>query len=353
MPHPLFLVGSYAGADQPGVHAFHLHPESGQLTPAGVTAGLFRPSFLTLHPNRRWVYTVSEAARGDASPGAVWALQLAEAGAPLRRLNHQPSNGDWPCHVALDGNGQWLVTSNYGSGSATVYPVLADGQLGPASDQVRHSGQGPNTQRQEGPHAHSALFTPDNAYVLIADLGLDAVMMYAFDGAAGRLRLHAEVRTRPGAGPRHMAFNPAGDRLYVANELDNTVAVFDYDAAAAAFQPRQVVETLPPGAPENTVADLHLGGGRLYVSNRGHNSLAVFEITAEGGLHRVAVASCGGDWPRNFALAPGGRFVVVANQNSGTVDVLPLRSGPEAVGAPVASAPVPTASCVCFVTDHG
>jgi 6-phosphogluconolactonase len=98
------------------------------------------------------------------------------------------------------------------------------------------------------------------------------------------------------------------------------------------------------------VADIHLdaAGERLYVSNRGHNSIAVFQVAFDGGLGLLAIKPCGGDWPRNFALSPDGRFLVVANQNSGTLDVLPVLDGPEALGTPVASAKLPKASCVIF-----
>jgi 6-phosphogluconolactonase len=117
----------------------------------------------------------------------------------------------------------------------------------------------------------------------------------------------------------------------------------------------EVQDTLPARVPENLVADIHVSadGERVYVSNRGHNSIAVFGVEADGRLTRLGVPYCGGDWPRNFALAPGGRFALVANQYSGEVVVLPLRTGPEEIGAPVTRAAIRGASCVQFVEGNG
>jgi 6-phosphogluconolactonase len=180
---------------------------------------------------------------------------------------------------------------------------------------------------------------------------MDQLLVYNFDPAAGKLDAHTQVDTRPGAGPRHIAFQPSGQRMYVANELDSTVSVYDYEASSGALFERQSIETTPPGVPENLVADIHLStsGQRLYVSNRGHNSLAVFDVEAGGRLARVAIRPCGGKWPRNFALAPNGRFVLVANQYSDEVSVLPVLAGSEAIGVPVARAAVTQASCVQFI----
>jgi 6-phosphogluconolactonase len=347
----VFYAGGYAAADQPGIHRFAFDPVSGDLGARGAFAGIANPSFLVLHPTGPWLYAVSETAQEpDGVPGAVWAVRLGAEGAGFAAINQQPSGGDWPCHLVLDPSGRWLVVSNYGTGSVGVLPIGADGALGALRALAQHRGQGPRPDRQAGPHAHSAIFSPDGRFVFVADLGLDAVVRYTFDAEEGGLEDPTPTPARPAAGPRHMAFHPAGRWLYVANELDSTVAVYAYDAAQGTLREQQVEDTLPPDAPENWVADIHLtpAGERLYVSNRGHDSLAVFDVGADGRLTRVGVPSCGGQWPRNFALAPGGRFVVAANHHSDELTVLPVVSGPEALGAPVGRAAVPGASCVQF-----
>jgi 6-phosphogluconolactonase len=350
--HVLY-VGSYAAADQPGIHACTFDDTTGELTLHASFAGVANPSFVVVHPNGHWLYAVSETnQQKDGLSGAVWAFRCTHEPWSIEPINHRLSGGDWPCHLEIDANGRWLLVSNYGSGTVGVLPILADGTLGEMTDLVQHHGRGPHSERQEGPHAHSATFTPDHRFAIVADLGIDELLVYAFDPSTGRLHAHTRTTTRPGAGPRHLAFHPNGLRAYVANELDNTVAVYDYDAANGRLRERQIVDTLPPSTPESFVADIHVSpsGNRVYVSNRGHDSVAIFAVETDGQLARVAIRSCGGRWPRNFAIAPGNRFLLVANQYSNEVVVLPVLSDSEALAAAIARAVVTGASCVHFVT---
>jgi len=349
--HVLY-AGSYAPADQPGIYVFTFDEATGDLTVRGSFAGVVNPSFLIGHPNGRWLYAVSETSQQkDDMPGTVWALRLTRELWGMELINHQMSGGDLPCHLEINSTGQWLLVSNYGSGTVSVLPILPDGALGEMTDLVQHHGSGPNPERQEGPHAHSATFAPDQRFVIVADLGMDALMVYEFDSSVGRLLAPTHISTRPGAGPRFIAFHPSGQRVYVNHELDNTVAVYDYDAASGMLRMRQFVETLPPSTPGSAIADIHISpsGDRLYVSNRGHDSISIFEIEADGRLARLAIRPCGGRCPRAFAITPSGSFLLVANQESDEVVVLLVLSGLEALGAPVARAIVPGASCVHFV----
>lgn len=342
----LILVGSYAEADQPGIYAFELGEDKGTLTSQGQFAGIKNPSFITAHPNGRWLYAVSETGQGsDGVVGGVCALSFERQPWQMSLLNTQSSEGDWPCHLQIDATGHWLFVANYGTGTAGVFPIQKNGALGPMAALVSHRGRGPNAQRQEGPHAHSATLTPDNAFVIVADLGIDSLMMYRFNNQDGSLKLHREIKTWPGAGPRHLTFHPGGHLAFVVNELDSTVTAYMYAAAEGKLTEKQTLEGLPPDAPENTAADIHINraGTRLYTSNRGHNSVAVFEVAADGALTRLATPSCGGNWPRNFALARTEKFMLVANQYSGQISVLPLT---DQLGEAVTQAAVPGASCV-------
>lgn len=345
----IVFVGSYAAENEAGIHAFSFHESSGGLSPLGSFAGIPNPSFLTVHPNGRWMYAVSENSQAvDGVPGGVCALSFERDPFALALLDRRSSGGDWPCHLSLDTSGRWLLTTNYGSGSIAVFPIQDDGRLGEMSDRVQHSGSGPNAQRQEGPHTHSVTLSADNQFALVADLGLDQIVLYKFDAQAGKLSRHGEARTRPGAGPRHIALHPNGEWLYLANELDNTVSVYSFDQKDGTLISKQTLSSLPPGAPENTQADIHvsISGRRVYSSNRGHNSVAVYDIGGDGSLTLASIQSCGGDWPRNFALTPDGKFMLVANERSDEVDVLPLVEGTQGVGRAVPGAKVQRASCI-------
>jgi len=345
------LASGYSTADQAGIRAFLFDESTGALTARGSFAGINAPSFLIIHPNKQWLYAVSET--GQSSHGAfgeVWAFQVEREPFRLQPLNRQTSRGDWPCHLQLDGTGRWLMTTNYGTGSAAIYPLLPDGSLGDMSDFVQHAGRGPNVERQEGPHAHSSIFVPDNRFVIIADLGIDQLVIYEFDGTAGKLLQHSTARSQPGAGPRHLVFHPNATWFYAANELASTVTFYAYDAVQGLLIERQSFPTIPPDSPENIVADIHLSANaeRLYVSNRGHNSIAVFDVNGDGSLSLVSIPASGGNWPRNFALSSNGGFVLVANEYSNEICVLPCLEGREALGAPVSRSAVTGASCIQF-----
>jgi len=345
MSTSLLVVGGYAPADQPGISAFQFDQASGALTAVGSFAGVNNPSFLAAHPNGRWLY-----ATGETDTGAVWALRCERDPWSIEAINHQPSHGDAPCHLLIDSTGSWLLVANYTSGSAALLPILADGALGEASDVVQHQGSsGANPQRQQGPHAHSTILSPDERFVFVADLGLDQVVIYRLDKDAGKLHPHGHGTARPGAGPRHMVFHPGSQHLYVANELDSTVTLYDYDGARGTLRERQTIDTLPHPVEGNTVADIHIApsGTRLYASNRGHDSLAVYDIGTDAQLTTVGFPSCGGKVPRNFALTP--TFVLVANQRSDEIVVLPALEDAPAVGTAVASASVTQPACIQFL----
>ena len=354
----LVFASGYASADQAGIHAYLFDEARGALMPHGTFAGILNPSFICIHPNGRWLYAVSETGQSsDGISGGVCALTFEREPFTLRLLNRQPSGGDWPCHLQLDRTGRWLFVANYGTGSASAYPIQMDGSLGEMSDHVQHVALtlGANAERQASPHAHSVTLSPPpgNQFAMVADLGLDQIVIYKFDPDLGKLNHHTTTHTRPGAGPRHLAFHPNGQWLYVTNELDNTVTYYIYDSAQGSLLEKQSLSSLPAGpqsAPENGLADIHVSasGKRVYASNRGHNSLAVFDIGNDGRLTLVSIPSCGGNWPRSFALAPGGKFALVANQYSHEVCVLPLLNGTDAIGATLARATLPGAACIKF-----
>jgi 6-phosphogluconolactonase len=348
----LFFASGYVTAEEPGLHAFLLDQATGALTANGSFTGINAPSFLVVHPNQNHMYAVSETGEySHGTLGEVWAFHFEPEPFNLQPLNHQTTSGDWPCHLQLDATHKWLLVTNYGTGNAGIYPLQPDGSIGEMTDFVKHHGKGPNPLRQEAPHAHSSLFTPDNRFAIIADLGIDQLVIYQLDPSTGKLLPYSSVNTRSGAGPRHLAFHPNGRWMYVANELDSTVTQYEYDAAKGALLERQSLPTVPSPSPENLVADIHISGNgeRLYVSNRGHNSIAVFDIDENGRLSLISIPSCGGNWPRNFVLAPGGKFLLVANQNSDDICVLPILDGKEALGTPVSRATVTGASCIQFV----
>ena len=321
----LLFVGSYAAENEPGIHAFIFDSATGELIHQNTFAGITNPSFLAIHPNGKWLFAVSETGQGnDGEYGSVYAfsIQHEQQNINMQPINQQSTKGDWPCHVQIDASGRWLIATNYGTGNAALFPILPNGALGQMEAFVQHEGHGPNMARQEGPHAHSAIFTPDNRYVIVADLGIDQLVIYNFDSETGSLSRHTETDALPGAGPRHLAFHPDGRYLLAANELDSSVTVYEYKVGNGTLQALQTLNTLPPDAPESTVADIHFSpsGQHVYVSNRGHDSLAIFAFDiATGRLSTDSFQTTHGKTPRNFAIDPSGTFLLAANQDSNNI----------------------------------
>ena len=324
----LLYVGTYTEAGRTdGLYLLRMDTLSGALRQVEALDVGANPSFLTIHPNGRTLYSVNEVTETEGRPtGAVRAFGIdAESGA-LTWLDEQSSEGAAPCYVSTDRKGRFVLVANYVSGTVATLPIDETGALDHASHVVQHVGKGPVTARQERAHAHCVVPHPSNRFVLAADLGVDRVLVYRFDEGTGALQ-HLEERDAvlpPGTGPRHLAFHPTLPLVFVSGELNSTVTALHCDPQTGALRVVQTHSTLPASFKgENFPADIHVApsGRTLYVSNRGHNSVAVFSIGATGTLALQQVMPTGGDWPRNFSLDPTGRWLLVANQKSGSVVV--------------------------------
>ncbi len=321
-------LGTYTRGDSKGIYHCRMNTKTGELSEPSLVAEMVNPSFLALHPNGRQLYAVSEV--GDyqkTRSGAVAAFTIRASDGSLSPLNTQSSRGDGPCDVIVDATGRQVLVANYGGGSIASLPIESDGKLLPAAGFVQHEGASVDPRRQQAPHAHCIRVSPDNRFVLVADLGLDQVLVYRFDARLGTLAPHdpPAAKVQPGAGPRHFSFHPSAKFAYVINEMNSTVTAFQYDAQAGTLRSLQTVSTLPDGFEgNNSTAELQVSadGRYLYGSNRGHNSLAVFAIDqATGTLTPIQHQPTGGRTPRNFALTPDGRFLLAANQDTNNVVV--------------------------------
>jgi len=314
-----------------GISVSRLDGRTGILEPAKLAAVLPEATFQTLHPSGRFLYSTSELPEYEGQPsGGVYAYAAGAASGELTFLNRVASGGAGPCHISITGDGRFVAVANYAGGSVAVFAVEADGRLGKRTALVRHKGEHGPHERQDAPHAHSVDFSADARFLIVSDLGLDRVFSYPFDAKAGRIdESHAHlVAIAPGSGPRHFAFHPNGRFGYVISELASTLTALAYDARTGKLRPLHTSSTLPadPGIPKdaNRTAEVAVSadGRFVYGSNRGHESIAQFEIRANGEAARlVDNARTDGRGPRNFALVPGGRWVLVANRSTHQVVV--------------------------------
>lgn len=316
-------IGTYTNKGSEGIYLYRLDTAAGTLASLGLAAKAPDPSFLAIHPDGRHLYAVSEIFNFEGKKGgAVSAFELDPKTGSLTLLNKVSTKGTGPCHVTVDKTGRDVLVANYGGGSVAVLPLTQDGRLEEASAFIQHTGSSVNPQRQKEPRAHSINVSPDNRFALVADLGLDQVLVYRFDPAKGSLTANEPpfARVNPGAGPRHFSFHPDGKFAYVINEMQSTITAFSWDAAGGILKEIQTISTLPAGfSGRNDTAEVqvHPSGKFVYGSNRGHDSIAVFAVDpAKGTLTPVEYASTQGKEPRNFGIDPTGSILIAANQNS-------------------------------------
>ncbi|MEE6270638.1 lactonase family protein [Streptomyces diastatochromogenes] len=338
-------LGSFTAAGGHGITTAAVDPETGALTPLHSTDAVPNPSYLVPDRAGRRLYAVSETPHG-----AVAAFRLTPEGPDLL-APAVPVGGADPTHLTLAAG--HLVTANYSSGDVSTLPVRDDGTLDGPARILAHQGNGPRTDRQEGPHAHAVLPDPSGRWLLGVDLGTDSVRTYALAPASGTLTVHDEAPLRPGSGPRHLAFHPAGHLACVINELDPTLTLCRWDADRGTLTPLGETSLLPVGAegtdPTFPSALVISPDGRFaWAANRGHDSIAVLSLDARAGTATLhATVPCGGHWPRDLALHPDGRHLYAANERSG--DVTWFTVDPE-TGLPVrgGSVEAPAVSCVVF-----
>jgi 6-phosphogluconolactonase (cycloisomerase 2 family) len=341
-------VGSFTTARRKargdGINVYRVEAASGAWTHVQHVGGLENPSYLALSPDQSFLYSV----HGDGDHASAFALDPASGFAtPLNRAATGGSNG---VRQAVDPSGRFLIVANYASGNVAVLAIAPDGSLADQHQLLALPGEpGPNPVEQASSHPHDVVFDPSGRFVLVPDKGLDRVFVLGFDPARGRLAAPDCVMTRPGAGPRHLAFHPRLAIAWVLNELDSTIVTYRWDAGRGTLTPLAVTSTLPEGfAGPSTTAEIAVApdGRHVYASNRGHDSVAVYAADArEGSLSRLGWQPTQGRGPRFIGLDPGGRFLHAANEQSDTVVAFRIDAGSGglaptgeviAVGSPVA-----------------
>jgi len=325
-PSEYIYVGTFSGDLEKGIYVYSFDRLEGRLSLVQILGEMESPTYIELHPNGKFLYSVNRNSINEEETwGSVSSYSIDPSTGKLTHMNDQPSFGNAPCFISLDSKGRMLFIANYGSGSIAAFPINPDGSLANASKVIQHTGSSVGGERQQGPHAHCAVVSPEDDYLYAADLGTDRVKTYRIDYALKNidLVLGADGIADPGSGPRHITISDDQKYLYLLEEMGHQVAVYAIDPDNGALSSIQTISTLPADyTGTNFCADIHIdpSGKFLYASNRGHNSLAVYRIDRKSGQLTLAdIQSVQGDWPRNFSLTPDGEYLVVANQYSNNI----------------------------------
>ncbi len=319
--HHLF-IGTYTNSGSRGIYALELDSATGVLSVPRIAAETGNPTYLAFSPNRRFLYAVNNT----PALAIGYAADIAQARlTPLPLSSTVPEKE--PCYVAVDPTARAVVVAHYHQGYLASLPLRPDGSLGAPVSVIRHSGPGTRVVpgRQDKPHVHCTVISPDGRHVLVCDLGLDRIFYYALDAASATLTPTSagSLAVAPGTGPRHLTFAPNGEHAFLIGELGNTISAYTYDAASGTLALHDTHPTLPADfRGQNTAAAIrvHPNGHFIYGSNRGHDSIAVLAFDAKSGrLTPVEIVPSGGKGPRDFALSPDGAWLVAAHQESNSL----------------------------------
>jgi 6-phosphogluconolactonase len=312
------LIGTYTqSCDSKGIYVYDFDSKTGDFSFKNATEKIINPSYLTVSKDNTFVYSVNEF----GAESTVSSFSYDPASGKLELINKQSSKGADPCYIINDDKN--VIVANYSGGNISVFGKKNDGSLAEAKQVIQHYGKGINTQRQEGPHVHMVHFSPDKKFVLSNDLGNDKVYSYGYNPNSEHtvLELKDSISVKSGSGPRHLTFSKNGKFVYLLQELDGALTVFNYSNGIL----KKIHETTILAKDFKgtfSSADIHISpdGKFLYASNRGEaNNITIFKIQKNGKLVLKGETSTLGKGPRNFAIDPTGNFLLVAHQYTNDV----------------------------------
>jgi 6-phosphogluconolactonase len=311
----VLFVGTYTDNGSEGIYRFKFNVETGRLENKTVAATLENPSFMTFSPDKKMMYAVGEVDNFKDDSGTVTTFRVKDT--VLQKIDTKSSHGANPCYVGIDHSGHFVAIANYTGGNVAIYRTLDNGNLEDSPQVIDHK----VLDTSKAAHAHMSTFIKGELFV--SDLGLDLINKYneingEFVPSAQKSLVVAE-----GAGPRHFVASENGKFLYVINELNSTITLFQKEKEE--FFVIDTYETVAYDHEEDSYCgDIHLSsdGKFIYGSNRGENTIVIFKVNETNGkLKLVGREDVKGDWPRNFTIDPSGKYVLVANQRSNNIVV--------------------------------
>jgi 6-phosphogluconolactonase len=341
---------NYAEANGKGISTFLWNEAASRLEPVAEQGGIDDTAYLLLDPQARRLYTTCEMSGSNQSAVATFSVDAGMG--TLTPLGRQPALGNEACHLSLTPSGAQVVVANYNGAvpagdpdiSVSVFQREANGALKPASSSVRHEGEGPNRERQASAHAHCVVPSPDGRFAYVADLGIDAIVTYDL-AADGSLSNRRDTPVNPGVGPRHVVFHPNGGLLFMISELIPTVISYKFDAETGALskQDEYPIASLDGGVVQPAGIITSADGRFIYASLRQSDEILCLRVNGETGLlAHVARCPSGGKTPRDLALTPAGKHLLVTNQDSDTVSVFELNAQNGTPNGPIQQVPVGT-----------
>ncbi len=325
--HLLFVGTQTTPGTSKGIYTYHWNSDTGELSEQALAAEVEMPTFLVLAPDKKHLYAANETEEfhGKKSGGVT---AFAVNGAKLTPLNAVVAEGTGTCYVSTDHTGRSVFCANYNGGSASSFRIEDSGRLSEIVSHFQYQGHGPVADRQEAPHAHRVTPSPDNRYLYVNDLGLDCIHIYKLDAATAKLTPNDPSlwKSAPASGPRALRFHPNDKFAYCVDELDSSVQVLRWHASNGALELVQKLSLIPENynGPTSTGCDIVItrDGLYAYAANRGLDCIDSFAVDpGTGKLTFLARTGSGGAVPRDLALDPSEKYLLVANQVGDTIAV--------------------------------
>ena len=317
------LVGTYTSQEgSKGIYVYKFDTDTGRSDSVSMVE-VANPSYVAISPDEKFVYSVGENGKDDSF---AHSFSFDKKSGQLTLLNSQLTNGSSPAYITLDAQGHNVFTANYGGGSISQFNIHTDGTLSALTNLFEFEGKGEDSIRQQQPHLHSVRYSPDGMHMFATDLGTDRIYRYksvnsVFEGQPALLKSDTSIFATPaGTGPRHFDFHPSGLYFYLLGELSGEIIVYDYNMGDLKQKQRILVDTI--GARGS--ADIHVSpnGRFLYASNRlKADGIGVFAIDAEDGTLTKVGYQLTAKHPRNFAITPNGKFLLVAGRDDNVIQV--------------------------------
>jgi len=314
------LVGTYTTGSSKGIYIYKFDLQTGDSGYVDMLE-IDNPSYITACKNSKYIYAISE---NQDKPSCVNALLFDKNKGCLSLLNRQPTVDDGPCNVTIDCHREYLLTSNYGGGSISIFNINTYGTLHEASQIIRFEGKGTDRERQDKPHIHCVRFSPDHKYIFATDLGTDKIYRFNInqDTKVNYIDQESkkEYKVSNGSGPRHLLFHTSGKYLYLINELSGTVIGFNYNEGN--LEEFQTIEADMFDGRGGADIRICPNGRFLYASTRlKGDGVSIFYIDhLDGKLTKVGYQYTG-TYPRNMAITPNGKFLLAACRDSNRVEI--------------------------------
>ena len=309
-------VSSYTKRTKNGITIYDVDMEKGNFIYRN-SLEISNSSYLTCSHNDTFLYSITDM--------GVKSYEIGENG-DLDEINFAPINGMRGCYLSTDYTDRFLFVAGYHDGKITVLRVGEDGAVGEITDEIYVQGMGEVSDRSYVPHVSCVKMSRDNKFLLASDTGMDHVNVYALNYETGKLKPVDIIRSDVNSGPRHMIFSVDNKYVYVLNEMQNSIDVFDYkalDSGYPEFEKIQSIQTVDNYHATTSVSRaLKFSEDRNYIitSSAGDNSVEIFKRDNETGmLTKVLGLPISGTYPKDAALFPDLKHLVSLNHESSTL----------------------------------